>query len=238
MDTKPRKVKVKLLGIIVNKIGSWKNHLHGDEDNLGLLKDLSKRIGMLKQLRRNIPTVKFKMLTSGLFTSKLIYGLSAWGTVWGSRGMYQEIPQNSINLKKDDMRKLQVLQNSSMRLLLRKKYDTPTSSLLEESKSLSVNQTVAMSMMNQVWKIKRSQQPVYHYERLFGRLDDPASSTRSITSQNPSINFSLSQGRGSFFYLASNLWNCLPIGIRMASTNKHFKTSVKTWIKTNVPMKA
>ena len=126
---------------------------------------LNKKFTVLVQimkLRRNIPALKFKMLTSGLLTSKLIYGLSAWGTVRGSRGLYQEIPQNSINLKKADMRKLQAIQNSSMRLLLRKKYDTPTSSLLEESKSLSVNQNVAMSMMNQVWKMKISQQPVYH----------------------------------------------------------------------------
>ena len=68
----------KLLGFIVNEIEAWKNHLHGDEDNLELLKDLSKWIGMLKQLRINIPTLKFKMLISGLFTSRLIYGLSAW----------------------------------------------------------------------------------------------------------------------------------------------------------------
>ena len=38
----------KLLGLIMNNVGTWKSHLHGDSENPGLLKDLSKRIGMLK----------------------------------------------------------------------------------------------------------------------------------------------------------------------------------------------
>ena len=85
------------------------------------------------------------MLVSGLFTSKVQYGITAWG----NPVRYQEIGQNSMNLGKEGMRKLQVLQNTTLRLLLKKKYDTPTSSLLTESKSLSVNQTVASCMLNQ-----------------------------------------------------------------------------------------
>ena len=234
----PESESEKLLGIIVNKAGTWKHHLHGNEENLGLLKDLSKRIGMLRKLRRNLPVVKFKMLVSGLFSSKLIYGISAWGSVWGIADRYQEISQNSVNMKKDDMRRLQVLQNSSLRLLLRKRYDTPTSTLLAESKSLSVNQTVAMSILSQVWKVQDTHQPAYHYERLFGRLQAPSNRTRSVSSQDPEINFSLSQGRGSFFYLASILWNYLPLGIRLSSTHQTFKTSTRLWIKNNIPMKA
>ena len=45
----------KLLGIIINKFGTWRNHLHGDEENTVLLKELSKRIGMLRRLRNHIP---------------------------------------------------------------------------------------------------------------------------------------------------------------------------------------
>ena len=63
----------KLLGLVINQFGTWKNHLHGDGgDNKGLLKDLSKRVGMLKQLRKNLSISRFKMLISGLFSSKLI----------------------------------------------------------------------------------------------------------------------------------------------------------------------
>ena len=164
--------------------------------------------------------------------------MSAWGSVWGNRARYQEISQNSINLRKADMRKLQVLQNSTLRILLRKNYDTPTSILLAESKTFRVNQTVALSIPNQVWKIKNSCQPGYHYdERLFGRLINENQGTRSISSEDPRINFNLSQGRGSFFYFASNLWNSLPPGIRFSSSNSRFKASVKPWIMSNIEMK-
>jgi hypothetical protein len=77
----PESESEKILGIIVNKAGTWKHLLHGNEENLGLLKDLSKRIGMLGKLRRNLPVVKFKMLVSELFSSKIIYGISAKGSV-------------------------------------------------------------------------------------------------------------------------------------------------------------
>ena len=227
----------KLLGLIINNVGTWKSHLHGDSENPGLLKDLSKRIGMLKQLRKHLPAARYKMIISGIFTSKLTYGINAWGSVWGTSTQYQEIPQNSITLRKDDMRKLQVLQNSTMRLLLQKPYDTPTTSLLEQSGTLSVNQTVAMNMISQVWKIQECQQPSYHYDRLFGRLAASKTRTRSVTSLDSRINFKLSQSRGSFFYLASNLWNSLPPGIRFSSSKQNFKTNARNWIKRNIPMK-
>ena len=196
------------------------------------------RIGMLKQLRRHLSINKFKILVSGLFTSKLIYGIAAWGAVWGNNSRYQEDHQNSITMRKDDMRKLQVLQNSTLRLMLGKRYDYPTSSLLYESNSLSVNQTVAYSIMCQVWKIKTTTQPKYHYERLFGRLMNPEVSTRSIVSQETRINFKLSMGRGSFFYLGSNLWNSLPITIRESSTHQQLKRAARGWTLENIPMKA
>ena len=136
------------------------------------------------------------------------------------------------------MKKLQVLQNSTLRLMLGKRYDYPTSSLLNESNSLSVNQTVAYSIMCQVWKIKTTTQPKYHHERLFGRLVNPEVSTRSIVSQETRVNFKLSMGRGSFFYFGSNLWNSLPITTRESRTLQGFKRAARTWTLENIPMKA
>ena len=43
-----------LLGITLNNQLNWKNHLYGDEENLGLVKELSQRIGMLKQVRKYV----------------------------------------------------------------------------------------------------------------------------------------------------------------------------------------
>ena len=229
----------KLLGMMVNKDGNWKTHLCGDGGKVkGLLQDLSKRIGMLKNLRKNLSTNKFKILISGLFTSKMTYGIAAWGTVWGINARFQEENWNSITMRKVEMKKLQVLQNSTLRLLLDKKYDTPTSILLGDSKSLSVNQMVAHTILCQVWKIKKSAQPEYHFERLFGgRPEHMNIGTRSAANNDLQVNFRLSVGRGSFFYLATNLWNSIPTEIRDSATYLSFKTAARKWTLSRIPMK-
>ena len=40
----------KLLSVIVNKYATFKNHFYGDEENQGLVKQLSSRVGVLKRL--------------------------------------------------------------------------------------------------------------------------------------------------------------------------------------------
>ena len=72
----------KLLGVIVNNTLTWKHHIFGDEENLGLLKILSQRIGICKTLRKTMPVSKFKQVVAGIFTSKLIYGITVWGGIW------------------------------------------------------------------------------------------------------------------------------------------------------------
>ena len=72
----------KLLGVIVNNTLTWKDHIYGNDENQGLLKQLSKRIGILKKLRPLMNNKKFKQVVAGLFTSKLIYCIAVWGGVW------------------------------------------------------------------------------------------------------------------------------------------------------------
>ena len=63
----------KLLGVLVNNTLTWKDLIFGNEEESGLLKQLSKRIGILKKLRPLMSDKKFQQAVAGLFTSKLIY---------------------------------------------------------------------------------------------------------------------------------------------------------------------
>ena len=72
---------------------------------------------------------------NGMFYSKLIYCLPMYGNVIG---MEQYKEENS-----SDNQRLQVLQTKLNRLLLGAKYDTPTETLLRETRSLSVQQLMA-----------------------------------------------------------------------------------------------
>ena len=91
-----------------------------------------------------------------------------YGGVWGLPGRLNDDPVNSTSMSKEDMRKLQVVQNVELRLLLGKPRDTPVTSLLSEAKQLSVHQLVAYHTAAQTFKIYRNKEPTYHYSRLFG----------------------------------------------------------------------
>ena len=197
-ETKQETKSEKLLGITMNNLLNWKNHLYGDEENLGLVKELIQRIGLLRQVRKYVNTATFRLILNGMFTSKLIYGITIYGGVWGLPGILNEDPINSTSITKNDMRKLQVLQNLALRLLLNKPRDTPVTTLLQESKEMSVHQLVAYHTANQTYKVFKNQEPSYHFKRLFS--DSPNQRTRSVSNLEARIDFDLSLGRKSFFY--------------------------------------
>ena len=80
----------KLLGVVINNTLTWKDHLYGDEENDGLIPILSKRIGVLRRLRKLVPAYRFKHISFGLFMSKLCYCINLWGGLWDVPGSYDE----------------------------------------------------------------------------------------------------------------------------------------------------
>ena len=225
----------KLLGITINNQLNWKNHLYGDEETLGLVKDLSKRLGMLKKVRKYVSKGVFKLILNGIFTSKLIYGITVYGGVWGIPGIFNEVPVNSTSISKEDMRKLQVLQNQALRLLLNRPRETPVRSLLSEANHMSVHQLVAYHTGCQTYKVSRNKEPIYHHERLFG--SPTLLNTRSAANMETRVELNLSLGRKSYFYQAAHIWNCLPLSMKTASTIEKFKRSMKTWVMRTISMK-
>ena len=71
----------KLLGVVINNRMTWKEHLHGEvwrteeKNNPGVIPQLSQRLGILRKLGHHASRRKLKMLSSGLFYSKLSYCL-------------------------------------------------------------------------------------------------------------------------------------------------------------------
>ena len=125
----------------MNNSCNWKNHLYGDTEHIRLLKELLQRVGMLRKLRNYIPDQKFRQIANGIYTSKQVYGLTVLGSLWGLPGTSMD--EDRRNNTKEDMRKMQVLQNSDMRIMSRSKYETPTITLLKKTNQLSIHQLVA-----------------------------------------------------------------------------------------------
>ena len=85
--------------------------------------------------------------------------------IWNIPGTVDNSIRTSITMK--DMKRLQVLQNKTMRLETNLDFQTPTSDLLKQTGKLSVHQMVAYSTSVQMYNISRTYEPSYHYERLF-----------------------------------------------------------------------
>ena len=225
----------KILGIVVNNTITWKSHMYGDEDNLGLVPCLSKRIGMLKKIRKYVPNPKFSQIISGMFTSKLSYCCNVWGGLWDIPGT-MDATTTRTSITKEDMKKLQVLQNKTMRLETNQGYRTPTKELLTRTGKLSVHQMVAHSTAVQVYNIRRTQEPKYHYQRLFTGQEDTGG-TRGGGDGERRVEFKLSLGRASFFYQGARIWGALPGFLKTATNVGYFKKTCKKWIKNNINVK-
>ena len=149
---------------------SWFHYIHGDYTNpqkpvIGLINQLSKRVGMLAKISNLMPSKKLKILVNGLFISKLSYCLGLFGGIWGLDTMQiGDTRHNSFT--KASLRALQTLLNKVMRLLTKKGYDTPILTLLEETEMLSVHQLIAYSTIVTTFKIRKSKEPLYLANRL------------------------------------------------------------------------
>ena len=223
----------KLLGLIINNKLTWKNHLYGDENNMGLVPQLSKRLGMLKRLSRYMSKEKLKYFSSGIFYSKLNYCLPVFGNIFGL-DKYKEENRRYFSFTIKDNNNLQVLQNKLNRLLLDADYTTTTSDLLDQTGSLSVHQMIAYHTAITAHKIVKSGKPSYIAAKLkvAGRITRQGTGTIVPPSYN-----SLNIAREGFVYRGASVLNKLSESVRNEPKLTKFKTGLKEWVKINIDIK-
>ena len=230
----------KLLGVIINNELTWKEHLHGEkwrQDNLntpGLIPQLSQRLGILRKLSRIVSKRRLKLFAEGIFYSKLNYCLPVFGNVFGL-DVYKDSGTRYTSYTKEDNRKLQVLQNSVMRLLTNKPKGTATITLLEDTGSLSIQQMIAAQTLVLVHKVLRSSKPAYLAARLQVRDEGeggrvPARSAGQI--RIPVKKLSIT--REGFIYRGTLLFNRLPPEFRTETKLEKFRTCTRKWVSRNI----
>ena len=224
----------KLLGVVVNNKLTWQHHLHGNEENSGLIPQLKQRVGTLKRLSKYMNKGRLKMTTSGIFYSKLVYCLPVFGNVFGLE-KYKETCSKSLSFTTSDCRKLQVIQNSVNRLLTGARYDTPTVELLSKTNSMSIHQMVAYHTLVMVHKVVNTGKPSYLADRLKMKV------RRGLREQGDMMlaqsDQTLSVSRGGFVYRGGKLFNMLDMTLREEKSLKKFKEGARIWTKKNIQIK-
>ena len=155
----------KLLGVVINNQLTWHHHLHGDEANSGLIPQLKQRVGTLRRLSKYMDRRRLKMMSCGIFYSKLVYCLPVFGNVFGL-DRYKDTSSKSPSFTSSDCLKLQVLQNSVNRLLTGARQGVSTADLLRATNTFSIHQMIAYHTLVMVRKIINTGKLFYIAERL------------------------------------------------------------------------
>ena len=130
-----------LLGGIISRNLKWADHILHDSNSL--VKQLSKRLTAIRRISYMADFKTRKMLTNGLFMSKLAYLMPLWG------GCHKFL----INT-------LQVLQNRAARFVTKQNMYSPVQNLLKECGWLSVHQMVFYHTVVLFFKIRKNGTPV------------------------------------------------------------------------------
>ena len=158
------------------------------------------------------------MLANGFIYGNLVYMIQLYG-------------QGSDYL----MQILQVQQNRAARIVTRLGLRTHTSELLNQVGWLSVRQLFVFHSVMLVWKIKSTGQPLYLKQKF---QQEFAYNTRQATRNNFSV---ISRPRSelsrqSFVHNSIFLWNSLPQELKQPTVLSVFKSGLKQWVRSNIPI--
>ena len=229
----------KLLGIMMSSNMTWSTYLHGNkltgkDKVVGLVPQLSQRVGMLAQLNKLMTRTQFQNTCEGLFTSKLLYCIPLYFNVWGIQDQ-DDSNRRSRASTKEDCRKLQILQNKILRMKTRiHDYRTPTNELLDTSGDLSVHQLAAFHTTMTVFKVVRSGKPLYLAKKMILRKPGAHGVFPQRQINTIQIDCGLSISRSGFLYRGAKLWNQLPENLRSETKPGIFRSKLKDWIKMQV----
>ena len=232
----------KLLGVIMSNNLTWSTHLYGNKlqgkDKLvGLIPQLSQRVGILRSLSKVMSVNQLRNTCSGIFTAKLLYGLPVFCNTWGIQDM-DDINRRFTAFTVEDNRKLQVLQNKAQRIITKNfELNVPTDVLLKETNALSVNQLAAFHTTMTAFKAIKFEKPRYITEKLKLRTPQADQPFPHRQLNTIAVSCSLTISRSGFMYRAAKIWNRLPAAMRSEVSVPMFKVSLKKWILANVPRK-
>ena len=224
----------KLLGVVLGNDLTWKSHLYGDQENEGLIPQLSKRVGIMRQLSKYMDREKLKFFASGIFYSKLSYCLPVFGNVFGL-DQYKEESTRYFSYTKEDNNRLQIIQNNLNRLLLGADYRTSTTQLLQDTGTLSIQQMIAHQTAVMAYKIVKSKKPSYLAHRL--QVRQPGIELRGNPRMITQPGYKLGISREGFLYRSATLLNMMDEKLREEPRLEIFKSESKKWVKKNIKVK-
>ena len=193
----------KLLGVQVASDLSWKYHIDY------ICSKMNQRLGILRRLKNKVPQDKLRIIAGAIFTSVARYGIAVYSK-----------PRLHSDPLKEDLHRLQVIQNKMFRLLAGK-------SLLDKVRVEDLGKKFNMMSINQM--------TCYHtLTETFNIINYGASEKiqtkllpKSDTSTHLTIPLCKKTSCRGFSFYSSRLWEQLPVEIRVKAMPKAFINNTK-----------
>ena len=128
-----------------------------------------------------------------------------------------------VNISKENLFKLQKVQNAAARLILGRKKRESATEALKMLHWLNVESRITFKILLLVFKVLRGQCSKnlhLQYKSFNGRPDDV------LLLETPT--YKTSYGKRIFDFNGSRLWNALPVAVRLEEDIEKFKKCVKT----------
>ena len=141
-----------------------------------------------------------------------------------------------VGARKNDLARLQRLQNKAARLVFACGRDQPSPGLIASLHWLPVKERISFKIFTHVYKILHTQSPSYLVELVHSQNSNTADEYRQrLRSSADQTRLSVPRtrrkaGDSSFSIAAPRLWNELPAGLREAISLPVFKSLLKTFL--------
>lgn len=135
---------------------------------------------------------------------------------------------------KEEVMKMQKIQNRAMRIILNCEYFTPVEFMLGALNWLSIAQMIRFSVVLYIHKILNGLLPNYLSENLIFSRNIHSRNTRKNINNNLRLpNYRLQTSRKSLYYNGILLYNSLPSDIKSEASINSFKEKCKMYIMRN-----
>ena len=191
---------VKNVGVVLDKNLNMGKHINKTVSHcFKILKDIGR-------VKKNLRKDHLERLVHSVIASRLDYCNSLF-----------------CNISKENLQKLQKVQNAAARLILGKRKRESAKQALRELHWLNIDSRIVFKIVLLVYKVVKgtcSDNLEVNYKSFNGRPDD------FLLLQTP--NFKTKYGKRVFEYNGSRLWNALPYEMRVEEDVTNFKKSLKT----------
>jgi len=195
---------IKFLGVVLDQNCTWKDHIDY------IAKKISKCLGILTKARKVLTTTSLVTLYNSIIKPYFTYCIIIWG-----------------NTCKTYIKPLEILHKKILRIITFSDYNTHTRPLYEQLKIMNMKETHVYFSSLHIYKCINHLSPCmfWHY------FVKSPSLRNSFNLQN--IFYSKKLCKSSIRFYGPEIWNKLPLHIKMSKTLNTFKNKMKTFLLTN-----